>query len=1012
MFLLAAARPALGLERYAYVTEWGVRDVSPGNFNFARGITTDAEGNVYVADSGNNRIQKFTSTGVLLAVWGSSGSGPGQFNYPAAVAVDSNAVYVADENNHRIQKFTRTGSYLSQWGHQDTGDGNFEYPEGVTSDGVYVYTAEPSCCAPNMTNRIQKFTSGGGYVSKWSGAYDPVDVVADNAGHIFTMEDYRVVKYSNVGTTLGTIGFGQIGGSQGIDVDKFGNVFVADANNNRIEKFAPDGHLLAQWGVLGAGPGQFNYPIDVAVDDSGNVYVSDFSNYRIQKFAPGQTPVLLVHGICGNASSWDAFAQVLTDSGFVVDRLQYGSPNYSLRPAAYAGVLAAKLDEMGYPHVAVVAHSMGGLITREYMRRQIASGRPNKVLQLVTLGTPHHGSDLLAKILGWGPAVDGLIGAIFGPCLSSPFSKPALLDLVPGAWYLNRLNYGTQVSLNDLSTSHGWSPHQAETTLPGTVYFASIGGTGSFCSDNVRKVMWNGGAAYHPNDCTVATGGSLLAKTSVFRAADPDLALEKPAAHTNRGTTPCGEAYYSFNTLASRVATILLTSPTSPPVSLASEQGYPQGPEVLLSVEDSLQMAPAISDSVPSGQTVDKVISIPATSLARFTLLSSDAHVSLLRPDGTVITISDTSTAGGISFFATSDLGLEGFEIVAPTPGTWTMRINATASLAEQRIAGIVEYASAAAVQLSVLSTPLYTGDLIRVRGEVASGGVLGTEVNWTCNILGPDGVTSPLVLYDDGAHGDSLDGDGIYGNSASPAGGVGQYTLTASATAPGIGPLAAVAYCELADSQDLAVHTSDIQLSKNLPQAGDSITVSATVQNNSSTAAVGVPVEIRDLRADTVLGMSTVDIAAGSAVTVHASWVPAAPDTHEIQVQVSPYVLDESDFANNAASRVIVLGTPVSVDFGTVPLRLHFDPPFPNPTSRGVLFTFGLPRKSSAVLDIYDVIGRRVRSWRWTDLSPGGHSFEWDGNGTSGERLATGIYLCRLEVNGERLHRKIVLRR
>jgi len=340
------------------------------------------------------------------------------------------------------------------------------------------------------------------------------------------------------------------------------------------------------------------------------------------------------------------------------------------------------------------------------------------------------------------------------------------------------------------------------------------------------------------------------------------------------------------------------------------------------------------------------------------------------------------------------------------------MRINATASLAEQRIAGIVEYASAAAVQLSVLSTPLYTGDLIRVRGEVASGGVLGTEVNWTCKILGPDGVTSPLVLYDDGAHGDSLDGDGIYGNSASPAGGVGQYTLTASATAPGIGPLAAVAYCELADSQDLAVHTSDIQLSKNLPQAGDSITVSATVQNNSSTAAVGVPVEIRDLRADTVLGMSTVDIAAGSAVTVHASWVPAAPDTHEIQVQVSPYVLDESDFANNAASRVIVLGTPVSVDFGTVPLRLHFDPPFPNPTSRGVLFTFGLPRKSSAVLDIYDVIGRRVRSWRWTDLSPGGHSFEWDGNGTSGERLATGIYLCRLEVNGERLHRKIVLRR
>ncbi len=207
-------------------------------------------------------------------------------------------------------------------------------------------------------------------------------------------------------------------------------------------------------------------------------------------------------------------------------------------------------------------------------------------------------------------------------------------------------------------------------------------------------------------------------------------------------------------------------------------------------------------------------------------------------------------------------------------------------------------------------------------------------------------------------------------------------------------------------------MQSSDIRLSRNVPEAGNSLTVYATVHNNSSKAAMGVTVEIRDLRADAVLGTSTADIAASSAVTVQAPWVPAAPDSHEIQVQVSPYVLDESDYSNNTASRVIVLGSPVSVDLGNATPRLRFDPPHPNPTSRGVVFSFSLPRAASVSLDIFDILGRRVQGWRWTNSLPGSHSVDWDGRGTSGERLATGVYLCRLEVAGERLQRKIVLRR
>jgi pimeloyl-ACP methyl ester carboxylesterase len=992
--------------------------VYPGDFNYARCLTVDNSCNVYVADGLNNRVQKFSSMGALLGHWGTAGAGPGQFSDPWGVAVDAlGGVYVTDFGNHRVQKFTDSGVYQTQWGQLGSDDGYFAYPMGVAADPFgYVYTAEPHILGGDPSNvRIQRFTNTGAFIAKWPG-HAPTDVAIDNAGNIFVTDSNAVIKYASTGTQLALwgsygSGAGQFNFPAGLCVDDTGNVYVADTGNHRIQKFTGTGTFVTQWGSNGTAPGQFRYPSDVAVDDSGSVYVADRLNFRIQKFRVGPPQVLLVHGICGSASNWDPFAQVLSDSGFVVDRLQYGSSSYSLRPAAYVSALAAKLDAMGPGPIAVVAHSMGGLIAREYIRRQVLSGQLNKVTHLITLGTPHHGSDLLAKVLGWGPVVDQLLRPIFGPCLGSNYSKPALLDTVPGAWYLNRLNYGVNSSLNDPLTDHGWSSHNSETELPADVYFATIAGTGSFCDDRLRGILWPRDAAYHPNDCTVATGGSLLSNTATFRATDPSLGLEKPAAHTDRATEPCGEAYYSYGTLAMRVATILATSPAMPPLSLPEEQPSSGPTAISATVEDSLQMAPAIADYVLAGTVVDKPVVLPATSRVRFTLLSTDAHVSLVNPNGVAITVADTSTAAGISFFTTGDPGFEGFEIIGPVAGTWTVRINASGSAVGQRVAGIVEYASENTVQLSVLTSPIYSGDVMRVRGQWrVFDDIRRTDVAWTCEVLGPDATITALALFDDGSHADSLAGDGIYGNTASLAGGVGQYALTATASAPGVGPLAAVAYCELAASQDLAVGTSDISLSRNVPEAGDALMVLATVHNNSSMAAIGVPVVIRELPTGMILGSSTIDLAAGMAVLVQAPWTPAAPDSHVIQVQVSPTILDEINYANNTASRLIVLGTPLRVPGEGGSTRLRFDPPYPNPTSRGVVFSFRVPESKAGSLSVYDISGRRVRGWQWAMLLPGSHSLNWDGRGTSGHRVRPGLYVCRLEVGGERLQRKIIL--
>ena len=195
-----------------FMTNWGFEGAEPwnppsedGQFYYPRGVAVDRSGNVYVADTGNNRIQKFSPWGWFLTKWGSEGSGDGQFENPSGVAVDgSGNVYVADTDNHRIQKFSSDGVFLTKWGgSKGSGDGQFDYPRGIAVDGngnVYV--------ADTGNHRIQKFNSEGVFLTKW-GSYGSED--------------------------------GQFDYPQGVAVDRSGNVYVADSRNNRIQKFTyPD----------------------------------------------------------------------------------------------------------------------------------------------------------------------------------------------------------------------------------------------------------------------------------------------------------------------------------------------------------------------------------------------------------------------------------------------------------------------------------------------------------------------------------------------------------------------------------------------------------------------------------------------------------------------------------------------------------------------------------------------------------------------------------------------------
>ena len=87
-------------------------------FSAAAGIGLDSSSNVYIADLGNDRIQKFKPDGTFIRKWGTLGTANGQFDSPEGIGTNpsTNNVYVADRDNNRVQEFTSGGGFIRSWG--------------------------------------------------------------------------------------------------------------------------------------------------------------------------------------------------------------------------------------------------------------------------------------------------------------------------------------------------------------------------------------------------------------------------------------------------------------------------------------------------------------------------------------------------------------------------------------------------------------------------------------------------------------------------------------------------------------------------------------------------------------------------------------------------------------------------------------------------------------------------------------------------------------------------------
>jgi sugar lactone lactonase YvrE len=335
-------------------------------FGSPYGVCTDNSGNVYVAESGNNRIRKISPLGVVTTLAGSGVSGyndgtgtAAQFNNPLSVCADyTGNVYVADSDNNRIRKISPAGVVTTLAGSGISGylDGTgtiaqFNRPSGVCADySLNVYVADP------YNNRIRKIS--GGIVTTLAGA--------GTAGYLDGLGS--AAKFNSpTGVYTGP----------GVN-----NVFVADMGNQRIRKITFTGIVttVAGSGISGylddtATLAQFKNPSAVCTDGNGNLYVADNGNQRIRKISGSIVTTLAGSGTAGYLDGTGTLAQFKVPTGVCtdVDGNVFVADNFNNRIRKITVTLSVDQNNMSYESLTVYPNPASDKFTIDFGNELISN---------------------------------------------------------------------------------------------------------------------------------------------------------------------------------------------------------------------------------------------------------------------------------------------------------------------------------------------------------------------------------------------------------------------------------------------------------------------------------------------------------------------------------------------------------------------------------------------------------------------------------------------------------------
>lgn len=378
-----------------------------------KGVGIDSSGNVFVADTPNHTIRKITSSGEVTTVAGVAGvygstDGTGtnaRFNQPTGVALDNSGnVYVADTWNNKIRKITSSGEVTTfagaggGWGSND-GSGSsakFNQPTGVAvdSDGN-VYVADGGNHTIRKVSNAGVVTTFAGLAGS-SGSTDgtgnaarfnrPTGIAVDKNGNLFVVDtsNFTIRKITGAGVVTTMAGLKGSSGSadgtgssarfyfsSGVAVDGSGSLYVADTNNFTIRKITTNGVVSTIGGTAWSGgdesgtgsAAKFWNPFGVAVNNNGSLYVADSGNNRISRGLPLEFKPLLKQGdVSALGSTSCTLNGTVNANGFVCTaQFEYGttenygstasvalSPNNGTDAQSVSAILSGLTPSTGY----------------------------------------------------------------------------------------------------------------------------------------------------------------------------------------------------------------------------------------------------------------------------------------------------------------------------------------------------------------------------------------------------------------------------------------------------------------------------------------------------------------------------------------------------------------------------------------------------------------------------------------------------------------------------------------
>ncbi len=284
----------------------GSPGMEPGQFQRPRGIAVAPDGTIYITDTENNRVQHLDPDGTVINVWGefadvaNGDADGGTFNQPWGVEVDdSGSVFVADTWNHRIQKFSADGKFELMWGYF----GQAEQPEALWGPrDVAVDSLGRVYVTDTGNKRVVVFDGEGNFISEFGTiGYEPgqfdepvgIDIGPDGGVYIVDTWNQRIQLFIDMLEEgflpirdWDVVGwYGQsLDNKPFLSVGADGDIFATDPEGYRVLQFQNNGELVRYWGDFGSGPAEFGLAGAVAVDPDGGVWVTDTGNSRLMYF--------------------------------------------------------------------------------------------------------------------------------------------------------------------------------------------------------------------------------------------------------------------------------------------------------------------------------------------------------------------------------------------------------------------------------------------------------------------------------------------------------------------------------------------------------------------------------------------------------------------------------------------------------------------------------------------------------------------------------------------------------